>query len=649
MKLMRVMTLLCMMMLLTISCQKKQEEAKEQEKKPVAEKKAPAKGEEVFDVELGKAAQTGPEDAAVTIINFSDFQCPFSKRSYDLFKKVMTEYKGKVRYVFKHFPLGFHKEAKPAAKAAIAAQNQGKFWEMYEKLFQNQKTINQENLKVWAKEIGLDMEQFEKDFTGSEADQQLKDDMKQGAQFGIRGTPTVFVNGVRIVGANTPKINSVIKTQIAEGEKLKAKGVKNIYETLTKNGLKKYTAPKRKPPKIAKDIYKVMIPAHAPVKGKEDAPVTLVIFDDFECPFCARHHGTTDKLMKKYPDTLKVVYLHNPLGFHKKAKIMAMASVAAQNQGKFWEMYDLFFKEQKVWKKEQNLEEYIISAAKKIGLDIEKFKKEMKSAKARKQVESDLTYAAKLGSRGTPGNFINGRSIAGAYPFESFVTVIDEELERAKPFIEKGLKGMDLYKELVKDGKPAVVRKKKNSKNEDPNKVYKVSFHGKEPVKGKKDAAVTIVEFSEHQCPFCKKAAQTVDEITKEYQGKVKLVFKHMPLGFHKQAKPAALFSIAVKKLYGDDKFYAVSDHLFKNQREWKADYPKYFKEYAGKLGFDWAKVEKEMNSEEAKKILEQDMQEASKHGVRGVPAFFINGKKLVGAQPKAKFKQFVEAALNKK
>lgn len=645
MKLKRIL-LVVMVLILAIavmpSCKKK---GTEQEETKTEVKKDDKKGE-LYKVEIGNAAVVGDALSPVTIINFSDFQCPFSKRSFDLMDKFMTDYKGKVRYVFKHFPLGFHQDARPAARAAIAAQKQGKFWEMYKKLFDNQKALNQENLRIYAKELGLDMEKYEKDYADQTTDDQLNDDVKQGNIFGVRGTPTIFINGIRVVGADAAVIDKTIKDQIALGEQVKSAGKNDVYAEIVKDGQTQYIPPKRQAPLIPKDIYKIDLPAGAPMSGSKDAPVTIILFDDFECPFCGRLHATFEDVKKEFGDKLRIVFVNLPLKFHKNAIPMAKASLAAQKQGKFWEMYDKLFTEQPIWKKENDLGAYLEKTAKDLGIDPVKFKKDMDDPKTAEMVDKDSKFAEKIGIRGTPASFVNGRFVGGAYPVESFQAVIKEELERAKPFIEKGLKGDELYNELVKEGKPELVTKRE-SQEEDPGRVYDVKLSGTEPMKGSKNAAVTIVEFSDHQCPFCKKGAATMRELAMEYRDKVKIYFKHMPLGFHQQAIPAAKYTIAVKKLYGDEKFYKISDMLFENQQEWSAgDMEKAFEKYAKANAMDWANIKKEMETPETDKILKDDMAEASKHGVRGVPGFFVNGKLLSGAQPKERFKMMIDEIL---
>ncbi|HNW82158.1 MAG TPA: thioredoxin domain-containing protein [bacterium] len=627
------------------SCTKKTEDAVKD--KQTAEKEEDKEENAVYKVELGTSVFKGPENAPVTIVNFSDFQCPFSKRSVEAMEKIMKNYDGKVRYVYKHFPLGFHKMAKPAALASIAAQKQGKFWEYYNRLFEDIKKTDPDNLVLWAKELGLDMEKFEADRNSEEAGRILQDDMAMGSRFGVRGTPTLFINGHKIVGANVVKIEETLVAQIAEGEKLKAKGVANIYEELTKNGLAKYIPPKRKPETIPQDIFKVEIPTHSPVWGSTDADITVVLFDDFECPFCSRLFTTFEQLKKDYEGKLHIAFINYPLKFHKKAIPAAYAAIAAGKQGKFWEMYSALFSKQKEWKAASDMQKWFEDEAVILELDTEKFKKDMESASARKIVEEDVKIGEELGIRGTPASFVNGRFVSGSLPYNSFKQVIDEELKKAEEFRSKGLSGHAMYLEITKDGLSKIPHGN-GAKDEkiDPDKVYDIKLTGKEPVKGNKKASLTIIEFSEHECPFCKRGSAVIDEVIKDYNGKVNLVFKHMPLSFHKEARPAALFTIAIKNIYGDEKFFAMSSILFSKQNEWKTDYLAKFETYSKEMKLDWKKIKTEMDKPETELVLKEDMTEAAKNNIRGVPAFFIKGKMLTGAKSKESFKAIIDNLL---
>ncbi len=623
-----------------LSCSSKEE--KKIEKEPDTQESA--QKEEIYNVDLGSAVFRGPEDAPVTVVNFSDFQCPFSKRSVDLMEGLLKKYNGKVRYVFKHFPLSFHKWAKPASYAAIAAQNQGKFWEYYAKVYTDVKNINEEVLIGYAKELKLDMDKFNADRTSAETAAKVQADITQGSLFGVRGTPTLFINGIRIVGSNTAKIQETLIKQIAAGEQLKAKGVKDPY---SKNGKTKFIPPKREAPAVSQDVHKVVIPSHAPVWGADDALVTVVLFDDFECPFCAKLYATYEQLKKDYEGRIRIAFVNLPLGFHKKAKDAAYAAMAAHKQGKFWEVYSFLFTRQKEWNHVPDFKEWLESKKEELPVEWEQFKKDMESDAVKNIVENDIKAAGALSLRGTPASFVNGRFISGALPIESFKKVIDEELKKAEG---KGLKGDELYREIIKDGKPAVAKTNGNrAEKEDPNKVYSVKLSGNEAAKGAKNPKVTIIEFSDFQCPYCSRAFATVEGVAGKYKNDVKIVYKNFPLGFHKEAKPAALFAHAVKRLYGDEKFFKLASILYAKQNEWKNSPEEKFAAYAKEIGADWTKVKAEAAKPETEKAVAEDINEANSQHLRSVPAFFVNGKKVSGAKPAEFFESMIESILKEK
>ena len=150
---------------------------------------------------MGNAACKGPADAKVTIIEYSEFQCPFCSRVGPTIKQVLQTYGNDVRVCFKHNPLPFHADAPLASTAAIAAGEQGKFWEMHDKLFENQKALQRPQLLGYAKDIGLDVSKFEKDLDNPKFDEVLKKDQAEGQANGANGTPTFFINGRQLVGA----------------------------------------------------------------------------------------------------------------------------------------------------------------------------------------------------------------------------------------------------------------------------------------------------------------------------------------------------------------------------------------------------------------------------------------------------------------
>lgn len=165
----------------------------------------------------------------------------------------------------------------------------------------------------------------------------------------------------------------------------------------------------------------------SPTQGKKTAKYQLVVFTDFECPYCKRGEDTVQALKDQYGDDLLIVQKNYPLAFHKKAKPAALAALAAHQQGKFFEYSKELFNNQK-----KLGDELYIDIAKNLKLDLGQFKKDMNSEKLEKLLEEDIAAAGKVGVGSTPNFILNGVKIAGAYPleyFEKIIILLDSESE----------------------------------------------------------------------------------------------------------------------------------------------------------------------------------------------------------------------------
>jgi protein-disulfide isomerase len=165
----------------------------------------------------------------------------------------------------------------------------------------------------------------------------------------------------------------------------------------------------------------------APTKGPENALVTIVEFSDFECPFCAKVVPTLKRIEETYKDRVRIVWKHLPLSIHEDARDAALAAEVAGKQGKFWEFHDRLFANQDKLKPED-----LKAHAKDLELDMARFEADMQKAEEKKRIDADVAEAATLGVSGTPGFFVNGRFVFGAQPYETFATLIDEEIEKAE-------------------------------------------------------------------------------------------------------------------------------------------------------------------------------------------------------------------------
>lgn len=148
-------------------------------------------------LEVDDAPSRGSPMAPLTIVEFSDFECPYCGRAHPVLQQLLSEYEGRVRLVFKQFPLSAHPHAAAAARAAVAAGNQGKFWEMHDLLFEHQRQLEEEDLLGYAEQIGLDMDRFRADLASAETQARVEADKDQGQRLGVEGTPTFFVDGRR--------------------------------------------------------------------------------------------------------------------------------------------------------------------------------------------------------------------------------------------------------------------------------------------------------------------------------------------------------------------------------------------------------------------------------------------------------------------
>ena len=143
----------------------------------------------------------GPKDAPVTIVEFSDFECPYCGAAHDTVEQVMSSYAGKVRLVYRQFPLSFHPHAAKAAEASLCAADQGKFWEYHDALFKNQKKLDPTELKAHASEVGLDGQKFGQCLDSGDKKKAVDADQQAGLAAGVGGTPAFFINGIFLNGA----------------------------------------------------------------------------------------------------------------------------------------------------------------------------------------------------------------------------------------------------------------------------------------------------------------------------------------------------------------------------------------------------------------------------------------------------------------
>ncbi|MGD8376064.1 MAG: thioredoxin domain-containing protein [Acidobacteriota bacterium] len=169
-----------------------------------------------FEIDTGDSPARGAATAPVTIVEFADFQCPLSARAVPTLRQVLAAYPDQVRLVFKHFPLAIHPAARRAAIAAEAAREQGKFWEMYDLLFQNPASLERADLVAHAASLGLDVARFEKDLDSAELAARVDRDAAEAMRVGATATPTFFVNGRRMESYQLNAFRAAIRNALTE-------------------------------------------------------------------------------------------------------------------------------------------------------------------------------------------------------------------------------------------------------------------------------------------------------------------------------------------------------------------------------------------------------------------------------------------------
>ncbi|HVZ31095.1 MAG TPA: thioredoxin domain-containing protein [Polyangiaceae bacterium] len=384
----------------------------------------------------------------------------------------------------------------------------------------------------------------------------------------------------------------------------------------------------------------IPIGADDPVWGKADAPVTIVEASDFECPFCSRVEPTLTRVRKEYgEDKVRIVWKNNPLPFHKSARPTADAAVTVQALGgDFWKFHDLAFANQKDLTPE-NYEKWAVAS----GVDGAKFKAAYDSKKYTAKVDKDLAVGRQIGARGTPHFMINGKPLSGAQPYEKFKEAIDEQLAAADALAKTGVPRSKVSLELTKKNFTKPEEPKPQQPPPEDTTIWKVPVGDEDPVRGADDALVTIIEYSDFQCPFCGRVEPTLAKLMDDYKGDIRLVWKDNPLPFHPRAKPAATLARFAYEKGGDKQFWAAHDALFANQSNLEDNG---LEEVAKKVGLNWEKVKKAIAEDKYAARFTSTIDQAADFEARGTPHFFINGRRVSGAQPIEKFKEIVDAQL---
>jgi protein-disulfide isomerase len=628
------------------SCQKKVPPEKAAPPAPPAQASAKSKRPAVIERRPATAEgiARGSADAVIDIVEFADFECQYCAQSLPTLERVLKEYQGKVRLLYRNFPLlGVNEDAVPAAEAAMAAEAQGKFWPMHDKLFANRTAHKRADLERYARELGLDLPKFKAALDNHQYLSRIQADLAAGQALGVPFTPVFFLNGRPLGGAQGfDEWKRIIDDELAIVGGLLASGVPagELRQRLMKDAAMPATKPGAGPLETASSaVYQVAL-GDAPARGARQPKVTIVEFCEFQCPYCKSTQPTLKKVLETYGDDVQLAWKHMPLPMHRHSALAALASEAAHAQGKFWEMHDLMFANQESLDR-PSLERY----ARQLGLDLARFNTALDTVKLGGVVDRDAQQAQKLGRTGTPSFFVNGRSLTGVHSFEVWKGAIDEEIVKANAKLAAGVPRQRLYQELTKGGleqeKAVPAAHELMPKGPAPDVAVRVDL-GDAPVRGPRNALVTVVVFSDFECPFCARVEPTLARIMEAYKGKVRLVWKDYPLPFHQKAMPAAL---AARAAGAQGKFWEMHDRLF--ARGGALDRAA-LEKHAQELGLDLPAFRAALDSEKDRAAVQADQRQGSTAGVTGTPAFFVNGVMLAGALPFESFKATIDQQLGK-
>jgi protein-disulfide isomerase len=411
----------------------------------------------------------------VTIVVFSDFACPPCSRLWQVLDHIAEDYGDDVRIVFRSYTVAGFAGGEQAAEAAFAAGAQGKFWEMHARLFAQLEQgggFDRPTLRAHAEAIGLDVPRFLDELdTGTQTARRARD-RRVATSLGIKGLPVTFVNGLYLAGfVDEPTMHGIVDEEIKRARALVDDGVPraDLYTTLMSKASTKRVgthedaaalradlakkAADAAPPKTliqpAGDKRYRIEPADSGIRGKPDAPVVVVAFVDFQCPFCKRAwKEELQGILDRYPDDVALAIRHLPLPIHNAATGAAKAAIAAGKQGKLWEMHDRFYAHEGTLGRSA-----FVAWATELGMDGDAFLAALDDPATAKIVEEDVRIANAVGVTGTPGFFVNGRHIDGYTP-GVLSGVVDEEIARAKKMIAEGTPRAEVFEKTMAEAVP---------------------------------------------------------------------------------------------------------------------------------------------------------------------------------------------------
>ncbi|MBI2392125.1 MAG: thioredoxin domain-containing protein [Deltaproteobacteria bacterium] len=560
----------------------------------------------------------GDPRALVTVVEFGDLQDPFTARLETTLEDVLKKYGSDVRIVWKDYPLAFHYEARPAARAARVAMLEGgpsDFWKLHDKILANQKDLKSE-LSTWSVDFGADPSAVSRH--GKRADALIDATVELAKDLGVPGTPCTYIDGEKLSGARPlAEYEKIIDAHLAEAKKLLAAGTarEDLYAELVERHFDDID------PTAGGTLYNVDV-AGAPAVGKSDALVTAVVFVDPERAPYGVARMKLDELGAL--DDTRVVLRDVP-STPKGREAAAVLRAIGDKSG----LAERAKATEAMW---ASFPTNLVTFAAGYGVSAADAMAAIAGAKALKTIDDDLELADAVDAAATPQTtlFLNGRK-QWSWAESDVKATHGREKKRAHRLVLKGTPRSDVYEALVKKGK---VKARKHV-------TVVVPPHA--PTRGPASAKVTIHVFSDFQCPFCAKALGPTGSFTAAvaaHASDVRVVYRHNPLAFHAMAEPASELAIEAKVQKGVASFWRVHDKLYGAA---PLDMKK-LEAIAVAEGLDLTKVRVAIATKAHKKEIDDDVAEARRVGAFGTPAFVVGDELVSGAQPQTAF----EAAITR-
>jgi protein-disulfide isomerase len=366
----------------------------------------------------------------------------------------------------------------------------------------------------------------------------------------------------------------------------------------------------------------------APSLGPADAPITIVVFSDFLCPPCARTSDTLADVRLIYGERVRVVHRTSLLD-EVDGTLAAEGALAAAAQGRFWPFHDRLFR-----REHRGQAAVLLEVADEIGLDRARFRRELERGSHRAELGRELAVAAALGVSTLPMAFVNGVPLEGNQPLGVYARVIDAELARLAAGVGASVRPAELPSaaELAPDAEPIGPRAL------DREATHAVGLGLPAQRQGDDDALVTIVEFADHRCGFCARAEGVVADLERTYGRDLRVVMRAFPVVGGPPAELAAEAALAAAEQGGFRRFRTAAFAAASLDRP-------ALDAIGRALGLD-ARFGRALDERRYRRAVLLDRAEASRLGVRGTPTFFVNGRVLVGAQPREAFVALIDAEL---